>query len=246
MKRGEAPPQSGRGGAGSARSATATPTLVIVNGWNRRRASYEAVDYIIGQLYSGELKQGDRIDIDKVALSLNISRSPVREAVLELQRDGFVINPFHRSASIAPFDAAGIADSFDLYGLLWARATAAAARLDRDDPLIVELGPLVEGLQSLSRPDDIHAAAYHYRRSISRRCASQRLRALLRSFRSFVPTSYRMAFPELSDSLRSGIVAEFKEISRGNPERAAKATQRFYREQAALVVADLRQKNIIA
>jgi hypothetical protein len=55
-----------------------------------------------------------------------------------------------------------------------------------------------------------------------------------------------MTFPELSDSLRSGIGAEFKEISRGSPDRAAKATQRFYREQAALVVADLRQKSIIA
>jgi DNA-binding GntR family transcriptional regulator len=229
----------------STRSATPTPTLVIVNGWSRRRASYEAVDYIIGQLYSGELRPGDRIDIEKVALALNISRSPVREAVLELQRDGFVINPFHRSASIAPFDAAGIEDSFDLYGLLWARATAAAARLDRDDPLITELGPLVEGLQGLRWPEEIHAAAYHYRRSISRRCATQRLRAVLRSFRSFVPTSYRMSFPELSDSLRSGIGTEFKEIARGNPDRAAKATQRFYREQGVMVVADLRQKGII-
>jgi DNA-binding GntR family transcriptional regulator len=242
----EPTPQSGQGRPGSARSTAATPTLVIVNGWSRRRASYEAVDYIIGQLYSGELKPGDRIDIEKVALSLNISRSPVREAVLELHRDGFVINPFHRSASIAPFDAAGIEDSFELYGLLWARATAAAARLDRVDPLITELGPLVEGLQSLTWPEDIHAAAYHYRRSISRRCASQRLRALLRSFRSFVPTSYRMSFPELSDSLRTGIGVEFREISRGSPDRAAKATQRFYGEQAALVVADLRQKGIIA
>ena len=216
----EPTPQSGQGRPGSMRSTAATPTLVIVNGWSRRRASYEAVDYIIGQLYSGELKPGDRIDIEKVALSLNISRSPVREAVLELHRDGFVINPFHRSASIAPFDAAGIEDSFELYGLLWARATAAAARLERVDPLITELGPLVEGLQSLTWPEDIHAAAYHYRRSISRRCASQRLRALLRSFRSFVPTSYRMSFAELSDSLRAGIGAEFKEISRGSPDRA--------------------------
>jgi DNA-binding GntR family transcriptional regulator len=245
VNRAEPTPQSGPGRAGSARSGAATPTLVIVNGWSRRRASYEAVDYIIGQLFSGELKPGDRIDIEKVAVELNISRSPVREAVLELQRDGFVINPFHRSASIAPFDAAGIEDSFDLYGLLWARATAAAARLDRDDPLITELGPLVDGLQGLRWPEEIHAAAYHYRRAISRRCASQRLRALLRSFRSFVPTSYRMGFPELSDSLQIGIANEFKEISRGNPERAARATQRFYREQAGLVVADLRQKNII-
>lgn len=220
-------------------------SVVIVRGWSRRRASYEAVEYIMAQLYAGEIKPGDRIDVEKVASTLNISRSPVREAVLELQRDGFVDNTFHRSAFVAPFDAAGITESYDLYGVLWARATATAAQLDRDNPILVELGKLIDGIQGLTYPEDIHATAYHYRRIISRNCGTQRLRALLRSFRSFVPTSYRISMPELSDSTRIGLTAEFKEISRGNPEGAAEATRKLYRNQAKLVVADLRRKNVI-
>jgi DNA-binding GntR family transcriptional regulator len=222
-----------------------TTSVVVIRGWSRRRASYEAVEHIIGQIYAGELRPGDRIDVEKVATTLNISRSPVREAVLELQRDGFVDNTFHRSAFVAPFDAAVIEDSYDLYGILFARATAQAARLDRDSPVLAELGKLVQGIQGLTYPEDIHAAAYHYRRIISRNCGTQRLRALLRSFRSFVPTSYRTSLPAISDSFRTGLAAEFKEIARGNPKRAAEMTRKLYQDQAALVVADLRGKGII-
>jgi DNA-binding GntR family transcriptional regulator len=230
----------------SAESVASAPiSVVVVRGWSRRRASYEAVEHIMGQLYSGDIQPGDRIDVEKVATSLNISRSPVREAVLELQRDGILVNTFHRSAFVAPFDAASIEDSYDLYGLLWARATAQAAKLDHDNPILGELGKLVEGIQHLTYPEDVHATAYHYRRIISRNCGTQRLRALLRGFRSFVPTSYRMSVPELSDATRTSLAAEYMEISRGNPERAAEVTRKMYRDQAAIVVADLRRKGVI-
>jgi DNA-binding GntR family transcriptional regulator len=230
----------------SAEQSEATPAaVVVVRGWSRRRASYEAVEHIIGQIYAGQLRPGDRIDVEKVAATLNISRSPVREGVLELQRDGFVDNTFHRSAFVAPFDADVIEDSYDLYGILFARATARAAGLDRDSPVLSELGNLVQGIQGLSHPEDIHAAAYHYRRIISHNCGTQRLRVLLRSFRSFVPASYRMNTPELSDTFRAGLAAEFQQIDRGNPDRAAEMTRKLYRDQAALVIADLRDKGII-
>lgn len=230
----------------SAEQSEATPAaVVIVRGWSRRRASYEAVEHIIGQIYAGQLRPGDRIDVEKVAAALNISRSPVREAVLELQRDGFVDNTFHRSAFVAPFDADVIEDSYDLYGILFARATARAAGLDRDSAVLSELGQLVQGIQGLSHPEDIHAAAYHYRRIISHNCGTQRLRVLLRSFRSFVPASYRVNMPELSDTFRAGLAAEFQQIACGNPDRAAEMTRKLYRDQAALVIADLRDKGII-
>jgi DNA-binding GntR family transcriptional regulator len=231
--------------ASAEQSEPAPAAVVVVRGWSRRRASYEAVEHIIGQIYAGQLRPGDRIDVEKVAIALNISRSPVREAVLELQRDGFVDNTFHRSAFVAPFDAAVIDDSYDLYGILFARATDRAAGLDRDSPVLAELGRLVQGIQGLTHPEDIHAAAYHYRRIISRNCGTQRLRALLRSFRSFVPASYRMSMPELSDTFRTGLAAEFQQIAGGNPERAAEMTRKLYRDQAALVIADLRDKGVI-
>jgi DNA-binding GntR family transcriptional regulator len=230
----------------STRSAAPAPaSIIVVRSWSRRRASYEAVEQIMGQLYTGELKPGDRIDVDQVAAALNISRSPVREAVLQLQRDGFLDNAFHRSALVAPFDAAVIEDSYDLYGMLCARATAAAAKLGRDDPVIGELGNLIEGIQTLTYPEDINAAIYQYRRTIAHNCGTQRLRALLRSFRSFVPTSYQVSMPELSEITRAGLIEEFREIAQGKAKQTAALTRKIYRDQAALVVTDLRRKGVI-
>lgn len=174
-----------------------------------------------------------------------MSRSPVREAVLELQRDGFVVNPFHRSASIAPFDASVIEDTFDLYGLLWSRATAAVAKLGSENPLIAEMRRPIEAMQKFTSSVDVDAAAYQYRRSISHQGGTQRLRALLRSFRSFVPASYRRAMPALARSLQEGLTAEFAEIAGGNPDGVAAITRQLYLSQSAIVIADLRRKHVI-
>jgi hypothetical protein len=54
-----------------------------------------------------------------------------------------------------------------------------------------------------------------------------------------------MNMPELSDTFRAGLAAEFQQIDRGNPDRAAEMTRKLYRDQAALVIADLRDKGII-
>jgi len=214
-------------------------------GWTRRRTAYEIIEYVMTRVYAGTLREGDRIDIDSIASDLGVSRSPVREAVQELQRDGFVVDPFHRSAYLAPFNAELLEDTFDLYGLLWSRATAVVARKVEDLPEVAEMRQLVETLNSVKLPEDIDATTYQYRRRIAHHGGTQRLRALLRSFGTFVPASYRRSVPELSRSQVKGISEEFKAIARGDAEEASARTHALYLRQASIVVADLRAKGII-
>src|SRR5579871_5360532 len=92
-------------------------------------------------LFDGQLRPGDRIDLDAIAEQLGVSRAPVREALLALQRDGIIEMPYHRGAFVAPFDAGTIREAFELYGLLNALTSARVARAG-DPETLAELDRL--------------------------------------------------------------------------------------------------------
>jgi DNA-binding GntR family transcriptional regulator len=57
------------------------------NGQNLKKTAY---DFIVQSIVSGPLKAGRTVDIDTVATKLNISRTPVKEALMELQGEGLI------------------------------------------------------------------------------------------------------------------------------------------------------------
>jgi DNA-binding GntR family transcriptional regulator len=58
----------------------------------------------------GDLRSGNRIDFDAVGAELGVSRLPVREALVILERDGLVSTVPHRGTFVEPFDAESITD----------------------------------------------------------------------------------------------------------------------------------------
>ena len=72
----------------------------------RSKTSDEVAERLLEMIFAGELQSGDRIDLDAVAEQLGVSRAPVREALLALERDGVIEMPYHRGAFVARFDAA--------------------------------------------------------------------------------------------------------------------------------------------
>jgi DNA-binding GntR family transcriptional regulator len=73
-------------------------------------ASKRAEEYLRNAIYAGKLRPMQRIIEEDLARELNISRSPVREAILRLERDGLVVNTprhgtFIRDISLDEIDA---------------------------------------------------------------------------------------------------------------------------------------------
>jgi DNA-binding GntR family transcriptional regulator len=76
----------------------------------------------------GDLPPGSRVKQEDLAAQLGVSREPVREALLALQREGLVHARPNRSAIIAPVDRRLIAD---VYGFREAVESALVASLAR-------------------------------------------------------------------------------------------------------------------
>ena len=108
---------------------------------------------------SGVMKPRERIDVDALGELLQMSATPIREALRQLQAEGFVVNEPHRGARVADFSLEETADLYDLRELLESRATLIAAdHLTAED--IAELQALFEAnLAAIDRND--HTAAMH-------------------------------------------------------------------------------------
>jgi DNA-binding GntR family transcriptional regulator len=114
------------------------------------RTAYESLRALI---LTGELPSGTRLTEIELALRLKVSRTPLREALNRLARDGLVIHESHRGYAVAEFDlkyfedAFGMREALDGYAAL--QATLHIGGADRD-----ELQSLVRRCEELARGRD--------------------------------------------------------------------------------------------
>jgi DNA-binding GntR family transcriptional regulator len=66
----------------------------------------------------GELKPGDALSVPELARRLNVSRSPVREAVLHLVADGFAVEAPRRGVALRTLDERDLAQIHEMREVL--------------------------------------------------------------------------------------------------------------------------------
>ena len=97
------------------------------NATNQPSLSASAYEYLIARLRGGHLGTGERLVEADVASLLGVSRVPVRQALLQLVAEGYLVSTprGYRVPILSPQD---IEDVFELRLLLEPRAAALAAR----------------------------------------------------------------------------------------------------------------------
>lgn len=214
------------------------PGLVRVN------TSDMVAERMLEMLVAGELRPGDRIDLDAIAAELGVSRAPVREALLVLRRDGIIEMPFHRGAFVARFDATTIREAFELYAMLHALTTARLAR-QRPPEILAELAVAAERARAARGADGFEVASREFRRIINVAAGGPHLRALLRSFNGLVPVASRLAIEGRLEEERELVAGEHEAIRAGEVERARALTIRHMRELGDRAAEVLRADGVI-
>jgi GntR family transcriptional regulator, rspAB operon transcriptional repressor len=77
---------------------------VSVPARSARRTADAVFNHLHGEIVSGALPPGSRVDLDEVGRLLDVSRTPVREALLRLEAEGFVERTPYRGAVVAGID----------------------------------------------------------------------------------------------------------------------------------------------
>lgn len=164
---------------------------VDVSGTVRERAARELRNRIL----TGALPAGSRIDLDAITTEFATSRTPVREALLELSFEGLVHVAPRSGIVVIGISAADVMDSFTILGVLTGQAAAWAAERISDAELD-ELRARAADVAARSGDDSIGQANWRFHQEIHRAAQSPRLLAQLRQAARVVPTNFLTVFPD--------------------------------------------------
>jgi DNA-binding GntR family transcriptional regulator len=154
-----------------------------------KAASVAAADYIRREIFSGSYAPDTRVPQDQVALALDISRIPVREALVTLHGEGYVRLEANRGAVVVPFYAEDLRSFFKMRGFCLALAAQQCARMD-DASLIGHLRTLIALADGSDSADEFSVHSEAFSNQIADSGGSPRLRAAIARFRNIVPGNF--------------------------------------------------------
>jgi DNA-binding GntR family transcriptional regulator len=80
----------------------------------KRSLADDIVDRLRSAILNGTFKPGQPLREEQLAASLDVSRGPVREALVQLEREGLVIVRRHRGATVARLSRADVEEVYSL------------------------------------------------------------------------------------------------------------------------------------
>jgi DNA-binding GntR family transcriptional regulator len=176
----------------------------------------QAANELRDRILTGRLQPGDRLDLDELTAEFGISRTPIREALLELSYEGLVeITPRSGMAvvGITPEDAV---DNFAVLAALVGKAAEmATGRMTQ-----AQLAELAELADAIEGSDDVVAANRRFHRAVNLAARSPRLLTYLRQAVRVVPGNYFELFPEAEQRSKQEHAALLEAMTRGDAPAA--------------------------
>lgn len=105
---------------------------------------------IVRDIRAGVLKPGDRLTETELAARLGISRTPVREAIRQLEADGLVVHVPRLGATIRSLDHSEISELYEMRAVLEGTSARLAARAASE----VELGEIIALQDAMNTAQD--------------------------------------------------------------------------------------------
>ncbi|MEO5318187.1 GntR family transcriptional regulator [Arthrobacter sp. CC3] len=89
------------------------------------------------QILSGEVKHGDALRLAPLAEKLDVSITPVREALLQLARDGWVVHQPNRGFRVVPIRRDSVIDTYFMWATAEGELAARAATRSNSESIFV-------------------------------------------------------------------------------------------------------------
>jgi DNA-binding GntR family transcriptional regulator len=210
----------------------------------RTGSGEQAAAYIRQLIFDGQLREGMRLPQDEVAKAVGVSRIPIREAIIALEREGWVTTKLHRGTFVNAFGDQVIRDHYELFGLVYGLAARRAAQ--RSEPQLVEqldeLSQLVNTTDDLTR---IGKLAWQFHSTVVEAAHSPRITVVLSAMSALVPGPFFALVPDAVASERKGLKAIVRAIAKNDGDRAAREYTKMLSAQAELVVELFHQRQAV-
>ncbi len=205
------------------------------------------VEWVHRQIFDGRLRPGDRIDVEGVSATLGVSPTPVREALVLLERDGVVSTQVHRAAFVEHFDARTLRADFHVFGLLSGVTVSRIAR-HREPDVLAELRRLLAELRAT--PPEARTRWYELTTEMvlfqHRAGATPRLRADLRGFGDFLDWTARQSDQRSHTEVVRAHELVVDAIAAGDEHGAAQARLADARAVAEEVIREFVRRGVLS
>jgi DNA-binding GntR family transcriptional regulator len=209
----------------------------------RRSSGDEAALLIRRMIFDGELRPGERVPQDDVAAMLGISRIPVREALIALEREGWVTIEMHRGAFVNALDARSVRDNYELFGLVYGFAGRLA--IARAGPeLVGRLAELLAACDATDDPVEFGTFASAFQATVVDAAQSPKVKVLLRAMSALVPGEFFALVPDAMTVWRKGFGAVLRAIRRGDGDAVADEFLRAMRRIGEKVLAVFEERGL--
>jgi DNA-binding GntR family transcriptional regulator len=205
-------------------------TEPLLTGLRRAPLRDQIYDILVEQVTSGALAPGTRLRDVSLAASLGVSRTPVREALMRLEREGFLLADHNRGFSVRAFDEREIRDT---YPLVW---TLEVLALRDGFPPSADMLARLEALnRSMRSPrasvDDLSRLDHEWHAALWSASANQRMAAILTPLTASIQR-YERAYMRSMQDVRAS-VDEHEQIRKalagGKLDTAAERLERHWR-----------------
>jgi DNA-binding GntR family transcriptional regulator len=218
------------------RDATADAAALPVPETPARQSSGEhAAVYIRRLIFDGELRPGERIPQEQIAQALGLSRIPVREALIALEREGWVTIEMHRGAFVNALDEQAARDTYELFGLVYGFAVRRAIGRARPD-LAARVGQLAHQLTRTDDPDEMQRLTIAFHAAVVDAAASPRIKVVLRAMSGLVPGNFFALVPGAIEVEQDGLTDIARAVAEGDATRASDGYERMMSRLGELVV----------
>ena len=218
-------------------AATVTPI-------DRTTVGDRVAEAIRREIWDGALRSGDRLNQEALATQLGVSRIPVREALMGLEREGVVRVVPHRGAFVEPIDEQTVSDHFELYALVDGFALRKACeRADADQ--LTALAAAYERAAAAEGPDRLQVAVVDARALLHQLGGSPRFRAVARGLAGIVPGNFFEAVDGSMDIARHGLPEVSGALAARDAVRAVHAYTEMMTAQGRQVLAELGRRGLV-
>ncbi|GAA2448094.1 GntR family transcriptional regulator [Actinomadura vinacea] len=183
------------------------------------------VQWVRRAIFTGQLKPGERINQDELAEKLELSRLPIREAMIALEREGLIRTVPRRGSFVWDFRRQDILDQYEVYAMVSELATQRAA-INVSEEEIALLYRSVDEMAAHKDPAQRETANDQFHAIINRASRSPRLMWLLGLLASSVPSGFHESGWEIAARDHREIV---EHLERRDGEAAAKAMREHIR-----------------
>lgn len=226
-------PQTRRSTAVATRNGlTSAPRAV-----NRMSTSELVAHHIRCLIFDGHLKQDDYIRQEELARQLGVSRSPVREAVIALSHEGWLLNELYRGAFVRGLEPSSVQDHYEVLGFVY--GLAARHAVDRQTPEGVARLTAAQGeLEAAQTPLAMRQTSDAYLTQLCAMAESPTLSTLARSLEgNVVPGNFFEFVPAASAIHKRGTALITKGVRALQSQDAELACRDLLRRHGDKVVA---------